>query len=235
MTENYVVVDLEMTGLNPKTDCILEIGAVKAAGKRVQDEFSKLVCPNRPLDDKIAALTGISDEMAAQGEEQDTAVRQFLEFAEDFTWVGHNVMFDYRFIRQWEANHRIQRTCYAVDTLKIARVCLPGLEKKSLDFLCEYFGIKRKAKHRALDDAKATQVLYEMLKDQFLQKEPNLFVPKKMQCSVKWQTPITPRQKEYLTKLMQCHGIVPKIPVDQLCRSEASRLADRIIRQYGKI
>ncbi len=120
MLEDYIVVDLEMTGLNPKTDRILEIGAVKVLGKQVCGTFSRLIRPERKLDTKIVELTGITDVLAASGEELDIAVEAFLEFAGDLTWVGHNILFDYKFIKQWEVNHRLKKTRHSVDTLKIA-------------------------------------------------------------------------------------------------------------------
>ena len=233
MLEDYLAIDLEMTGLNPKTDRILEVGAVKVSGKQVTGTFSRLICPERRLEGQVVALTGITDELAAQGGALDDVLEEFLEFAGDLVWVGHNVIFDYKFIRQWEVNRRIQRSCYAVDTLKIARKCLGGLERKSLDYLCEYFGIVRDKRHRALDDAKAAQVLYEILERDFLEKEPELFAKKELQYKVKRQTPATSRQKEYLGVLLKRHRITPEIPLEQMSRSEASRLTDRIIRQYG--
>ena len=235
MLEDYIVVDLEMTGLNPKRDHILEIGAVKVKDKKVQGVFSSLIRQETPLDERIVQLTGITDEMAAAGGKLDETVRSFLEFAEDFIWVGHNVIFDYSFIKQWEVNHRIKRTCHAVDTLKIARKCLPELEKKTLDFLCEYYKISRTAKHRALEDALANRTLYEILEEKFAKQEPGLFVEKELQYKVKRQTPATPRQKNYLKVLMEYHKIVPNVSIDQLSRSEASRLTDRILREYGRI
>lgn len=233
MLEDYMVVDLEMTGLDPKTDRILEIGAVKVQGKQITDRFSVLVRPERPIDEKISKLTGITDEMAAKGEDLDLAVREFLDFAEDFTWVGHNIMFDYRFIKQWEVNHRIKRNCYAADTLKIARKCLPQLEKKSLEYLCDHYGITRETSHRAYEDAAANQILYEILEKDFGEKEPGLFCGKELQCRLKRQTPATLRQKNYLKDLAEYHRIVLDVPLEQLSRSEASRLTDQIISKYG--
>ncbi len=235
MLKDYIVVDLEMTGLNPKRDHILEIGAVKVKDKEVQSTFSVLIRQETPLDERIVQLTGITDEMASAGGEMDAAVSSFLEFAEDFTWVGHNVMFDYSFVKQWEANHRIKRICYGVDTLKIARKCLPDLEKKTLDFLCEHYAISRTAKHRALEDALADRALYEILEERFEKQEPGLFMKKELQYKVKRQTPATPRQKNYLKVLMEYHKIVPDVSLDQLSRSEASRLTDRILREFGRI
>ena len=81
--DDYIVVDLEMTGLNPRKDRILEIGAVKVKGKRITETFSKLIRPNAALNPKLIELTGITDEEAASGDDLDVAVLQFLEFAEE--------------------------------------------------------------------------------------------------------------------------------------------------------
>lgn len=235
MLKDYIAVDLEMTGLDPRRDHILEIGAVKVKDKKVQGTFSRLIRQEDALKEQIVKLTGITDEMAAAGDEPDAAVEAFLEFAEDCVWVGHNVIFDYSFIRQWEINHRIKRTCYGVDTLKIARKCLPELEKKTLDFLCGYYQIAGNTRHRALEDAQADQALYEILEQNFLEKQPGLFVKKELQYKAKRQTPATPRQKNYLKVLMKYYKIEPDVPIEQLTRSDASRLTDKILRQYGRI
>lgn len=235
MLKDYLVVDLEMTGLSAKRDSILEIGAVKVREKKVCESFSCLVRPNRKISEEIQELTGISNRLAARGCEADEAVREFLKFAEDLVWVGHNVIFDYGFISQWAANHRISLTKYAVDTLKLARKCLPELEKKSLDYLCEYFGIERARKHRAYEDAAATQALYEILEREFEEKLPDCFHPAELKYKAKRQTPATRRQKNYLNELAEYHKIELDVSVEHLSRSEASRLTDRIIRQYGRM
>lgn len=235
MLEDYLVVDLEMTGLNPRTDEILEIGAVKVKKKQIADTFSCLLRPNRNLSAEVRELTGITQEMASEGEEPDAAVGQFIEFAEDFVWVGHNIIYDYSFIKQWAVNHRISFSKYAVDTLMISRKCLPKLEKKSLDYLCDYFEISRKAKHRAFEDAAATRELYERLEGQFAEEQKEVFVPKELHYKLRRQTPATPRQKNYLKELAEYHRIILDTSVDRLSRSEASRLTDRIIHQYGRI
>lgn len=235
MLEDYLVVDLEMTGLNPRTDQILEIGAVKVKKKQITDTFSCLVRPNGKLSAEVQELTGITEEMASEGEEPDAALGRFLIFAEDLVWVGHNIIYDYSFIKQWAVNHRILFSKYAVDTLKVARKCLPELEKKSLDYLCDYFEISREAKHRAFEDAAATRELYERLESQFEEEQKEIFVPEELHYKLRRQTPATPRQKNYLKELAEYHKIVLDMSVDRLSRSEASRLTDRIIHQYGRI
>lgn len=67
MLTDYVVIDLEMTGLNAKTDRILEAGAARVRGNVVTATFSEIINPKRKLPEKVVSLTGITNEMAAAG------------------------------------------------------------------------------------------------------------------------------------------------------------------------
>lgn len=232
---DYIVVDLEMTGLHPKRDKILEIGAVKVLDGKVCDTFSHLVNPKVPVSEVITELTGISDEMTKNARPVDEVMEEFLDFAGDFLWVGHNIIYDYSFVKQWAVDHSIPLEKQAVDTLKIARKCMNLPEKKSLDSLCEFCGISREKCHRALDDALATQKLFEILKEQFGEQEKELFLPKKLEYHGKKQAKATRQQKNYLKELTEYHKITIDVPIEELTRSEASRLADKIIHQHGKI
>lgn len=235
MVTDYIAVDLEMTGLHAKRDKILEIGAVKVKDGKVTDTFSHLVNPNVPVSERVTALTGISNDMAEKGRPIDETVQEFLDFAGELIWVGHNIIFDYSFIKQWAVNHGEPLEKEAVDTLKIARKCLPGVEKKTLDYLCGYYHIAREQGHRALEDAKATAELYEILRREFWKEEEAVFLPKKLEYRGKKQTKATARQKNYLKELEKYHKISIDIPFEELTRSEASRMTDKIIRQYGRI
>lgn len=232
---DYIVVDLEMTGLHPKRDRILEIGAVKVLDGKVCGTFSHLVNPKVPVSEVITELTGISDEMAANARPADEVMEEFLAFAGDYVWVGHNIIYDYSFVKQWAVDHEMPLEKQAVDTLKIARKCMALPEKKSLDALCGFYRIRREKSHRALSDAVATQALYEILKEQFGESEKELFLPKKMEYHGKKQAKATRQQKNYLKELAEYHKISIDMPMEELTRSEASRLADQIIRRHGKI
>lgn len=235
MLENYIVIDLEMTGLDPKRDQVLEIGAVRVQNRQIVGTFSSLLRPECTLSQKIQDLTGITDKMAAQGRNAEIVLPEFLDFIGDDIWVGHNIRFDYSFVKQWAVNHKIPFQKKAVDTLKIARKCLPELEKKTLDYLCGHFQILREKHHRALDDALATQELYVLLEQQFQEKEKEIFVPRELQYKAKRQTPATQRQKNYLKELIKYHRIELDISPERLSRSDASRLTDKIIHQYGRL
>lgn len=233
--EELIAVDLEMTGLQVKTDRILEIGAVRIVNGAIQDRFQTFVNPHRKIDARITELTGIVSEMVEDAPEAEDALRMFLEFAGDAPFLGHNVIFDYGFLKQCAVNHNIPLERNALDTLKIARKVLQEPEKKSLEALCGYFHIDREHAHRAVDDAKATAELFLLLRQKYQEQEPGLFVPKPLNYKVKKQGPLTPAQKRDLNHLMIYHRIDSDIEIESLTKSEASRMIDRIYAQYGRI
>lgn len=235
MLDAYVAVDLEMTGLRARTDRILEIGAAKVEQGNVKATFQCLVNPRMELSEEIIRLTGITNEMAKQGIDTGEAVQRFLEFAENLPLAGHNIIYDYSFLKQYTVNHGISLEKKAVDTLKLARKFLPGMEKKSLDYLCEALKIERARNHRALEDAKAAAELLEYLKVHFGAIEPQAFVPKVLQYKVKKQGPATSVQKRHLKELLEYHKIELDRELDSLTRNEASRITDQILASYGKV
>lgn len=234
MLDDYVVVDLEMTGLNVKSDRILEVGAARVRKGEVTETFSSLVAPDFQLPTEVVKLTGITDEMARSGGKPKEVLPRFLEFLGGDVLVGQNIIFDYGFLKQWAVNQRLEFERQAVDTLKLARHFLAQEEKKDLESLCRYFGVRRENAHRALDDALATREIFERLKERYGEAEPERFAPKPLQYKVKRQTPATPQQKRYLARLAEYHGVeIPELQ-REMTRSEASRLTDRLIAKYGK-
>lgn len=235
MITSYVAIDLEMTGLQPKTERILEIGAIKVVDHERVDSFQMFVNPHRKLSRTICELTGITQEMAETGAEDVDALLAFLAFAEDLPLVGHNIIFDYSFLKQCAANHKIPLEKKAVDTLKIARICLPDLESKKLEALCRHYRICQTQDHRALSDAAMTAELFLILQKQFAESYPEQFEPKSLQYRAKRQGPATPAQKRDLIELISCHKIVTDVEVESLTKSEASRMIDQILSAYGRV
>ncbi len=230
-----MVIDLEMTGLRVKTDVILEVGAVRVRQCRAADTFSALLRTENPIPGEVSSLTGITGEMAQKGRDPEEAMADFFAFLGDDPLVGQNIIFDYSFIKQWSVNHDFIFERNAVDTLKIARHFLGEGQKKDLESLCAHFSIDRKHAHRALDDALATWRLFECLKAAYGKTEEALFTPRPLYCKVKKQMPVTPRQLAYLKKYAQYYGIeLPPHP-ERMMRSDASRLTDRLIVQYGRL
>lgn len=225
--KNYSVIDLEMTGLSPRLDKVIEIGAVRVREGQITDTYGVLVNPGCPIPEKIAELTGITGEMAAAGEAEDSAMQELLTFVGEDILVGHNIIYDYSFMKQWAVNHRILLEKYACDTLRLARALLPGEQSKKLESLCEYFGIKRVHAHRALDDAVETQKLFECLKELAAGRR-ELLSPRLLTYKAKRQTPATAHQKQRLRELLEQYQIEDTVCWETLTRSEASRLQDKI-------
>lgn len=235
MIEDYVVIDLEMTGLKAKTDKILEVGAVKVRNGGIKDTFSAIIRQQEKLPEKIIRLTGITDEMANAGGEPEEVMKDFFSFVGDEVLVGQNIIFDYSFLKQWAVNHKFSFERKAVDTLKLARKFLPEEEKKDLESLCRYFQIERRNAHRALDDAIETAQIFEALKKDYGMGNEEVFEPKPLQCAAKKQSPATPRQIRHLQEFAAYHNIELPRSLEGITKSEASRLTDQLIAKYGRI
>ena len=249
MVNSYICLDLETTGLNPKTDKIIEIGAIRIENGVETGIFETFVNPGRLLEDRIVELTGIRDEDLQNAPLIQEVLPQFLDFVRDLPLLGHSVLFDFSFIKKAAVNQKLTFEREGIDTLKIARQYLTELPHRSLGYLCEHYQIPHQA-HRALEDARATTRLYEILWEQFGQqdtptdvsekadisenKKNSLFLPAKLIYQAKKDSPITKNQKERLYKLIKQHKIDTVYDIDKLTKSEASRYTDQILAKYGR-
>ena len=234
MENTYIALDLEMTGLSPKHDKIIEIGALKVEEGEIADKFSCFVNPAGKLEQRIVELTGIRDEDLARAPYIEEVLPSFLEFMGDLPLLGHRVLYDYSFLKKAAVDAKLSFEGKGIDTLRIARRYLPELEHKSLPELCVYYGIPHHA-HRAYEDAEATHFLYRKLGENFFrEEEAELFAPTPLFYSVKRDTPATKPQKERLYRLLEKHNITLDKDVEKLSRSEASRITDKLLAQYGK-
>lgn len=230
--KDYVAFDLETTGLSPEKDQIIEIGAVKIRDGKISGKYNCIIHPEIEVSDFIINLTGISRDMLEKGISLKEGVEGFLEFSEDFPVLGHNVMFDYKFMKMAAASFKHNFEKQGVDTLQVARKLLSGLENKKLETLCAHYDYVNQAVHRAYDDALATAVVFEQMKKEF-PEEKDVFLPKQLQFKVKKERPATQKQKKYLTQLIAYHGIREDFDIDQMTQREASKKIDNIIFNYG--
>lgn len=231
MLERYVSLDIETTGLDPKMDRVIQIGAIRICEGEISDTFVTYVNPGRCISERITQLTGIDDAKVKAAPRMEDALERFLAFAGEDVLLGHHVIFDYSFLKRAAVNQRLSFERMGLDTLKMARRFLPELESRSLPFLCRHFGIEHQA-HDALGDCLATWKLYEKLCNDFPVEEH--FHPEPLIYKVKRETPITPRQKERLYELIHRHKLTVEYDVESLTRNEASRFTDRILAQYGR-
>jgi ATP-dependent DNA helicase DinG len=156
---SIVSIDIETTGLDENRDTIIEIGAVRFNGKRVEDEFSTLVNPGRHIPEFITGLTGIDDSMVRQAPRLSEIAHELEAFVGDAPVVGHNVRFDLGFLQKAGILH-LNRV---IDTYPLASVLMPSASRYNLGSLGQQLGILLPATHRALDDAKVTHAVYERL------------------------------------------------------------------------
>ena len=225
MYDTYVSIDLETTGLNPKRDRIIEIGAIRVEQGQIVEEFSTFVDPGRKLEERITELTGIRDEDLADAPQLDEVFPKLLEFMGELPLLGHSILFDYSFLKKAAVDRKITFERSAVDTLQIARKYLPELPHRNLGYLCQYYEIPHHA-HRALEDAKATDRLFRKLIELFYREETggqasteavgkstknNLFEPQPLHFQVKRDTPATKPQKERLYRLAEQHKITLEV------------------------
>lgn len=162
---DYVVFDLETTGISAAKDDIIEISAVKVKGGEVVDTFSTLVNPGRKIPYYATAVNGITDEMVADAPDIREALGNFLEFAGNQVLVGHNIQsFDLNFVSN-AAESLFGETVDNdyIDTLYMARSCLPQLHHHKLVDVASHFHISVEGAHRALNDCIMNQKCFEEL------------------------------------------------------------------------
>lgn len=161
--KDYVVFDLETTGLSPEMDEIIEISGIRVREGKAVEEFSTLVNPGRPIPSGASRVNGITDRMVRDAPALPDALERFLAFTGEDILVGHNIhTFDMLFLYNGAARalKRAVPNDY-VDTLYLAKSCLPGQCRYRLTDLAERFGIDTKGAHRALKDCAMNQQCYE--------------------------------------------------------------------------
>ena len=179
---DYVLFDLETTGISCKTDEVVEISALKVENGLVVDEFSTLVNPGIPIPYYASEVNGITDDMVADAPGFVTVLAEFAAFAGDEILVGHNInTFDMKFIQRDAEKYfdKVFGNDY-IDTLVLARAYLPELSHHTLSDLARYYHISTKGAHRALNDCKMNQRIFESLKEEM--EDPAKAVKKCPKC-----------------------------------------------------
>lgn len=233
--DSYVAIDLETTGLDPKQDKIIEIGAVRVEQGSITTRWSSLVNPRRELLACTKELTGITDLMVGQAPDLSDCFSELYGFIGDLPLLGHHIIFDYSFLKRAAVNQGLPFEREGIDTLPLCRRFMPPEEKKNLAAACRYYGIGQQEAHRALADAISAHLLYEELRKQYGETDPEAFSARPLIYKVKKEQPASKRQKEVLRDLIKYHKINLTVQIDYLSRNEASRMTDKIISQYGRI
>ncbi len=156
----FVVFDIETTGLSAASCAITEIGGVLIKNGQVLDRFSTFVDPKTPIPEHIVKLTGITDEMVQGAPGEEEAVRAFLEFVGDRMLIAHNANFDTGFIRRVCEEHHIPFENAYLDTVPLSKYVNPDLKKHKLDVLAEHYGLGDFDHHRAFEDAEMLSMIF---------------------------------------------------------------------------
>ena len=163
--DDYVLVDIETTGLSPVNDEIIEIGAIKVKDNIIVNEYNQLIKINRRLSPFITNLTGITDDMLKQGKLPTVVFKEFVDFIEDDVIIGHNVNFDFGFLsdkcRRY-INYNLQNDC--IDTMYLAKKLVPNSINYKLGTLANYFNVSYEGAHRGLKDVEITYEVYNCLR-----------------------------------------------------------------------
>ena len=160
LNSEFVVFDIETTGLSAHTDKIIEIGAVRIHDGKIINHFSAFVNPKRPIPYKIESLTGISDAMVENAESIKVVLPKFLEFCQGATLVAHNAGFDVGFIKKNCADLGLETEFTSVDTVGMARFLMPDLNRFKLDTVAKALKVALRNHHRAIDDAECTADIF---------------------------------------------------------------------------
>lgn len=168
--QSIVALDLETTGLDPTRDAIIEIGAVRFQGSRIEDTWEQLINPGRPVPRFVTQLTGINDSMLANAPRFKSIALELEKFVGDSPILGHNIKFDISFLgRQGLFTDNL-----SLDTYDLASVLMPSAGRYRLGALASALGVFPGKSHRAFDDAKTVHQVYIRLFDLVHKLPPTL-------------------------------------------------------------
>lgn len=161
---DYVVIDIETTGLSPNNCEIIELSALRIENNEIADTFSSLVKPISPIPEFIQELTGITNEMVSTAPAISEILPDYLNFLGENILVGHNVTFDIDFLYH---DCKEYLSCGLsndyVDTLRISKKLIKNIANHKLGTVAAYFNIPQENAHRALDDCHTTNEIFKQL------------------------------------------------------------------------
>ena len=162
MTNSYIALDLETTGLEPKQEKITEIAALKVVDGVISKRYVTFVNPGRSLGAHITQLTGITDKMLADAPPIEELIEDVVRFCGDLPLLGHNIRFDYSFSKHAAVNRGLEFERHGIDTLTLCRAFMTGDTRKNLSCACAYFHVPQSTAHRAQADAHFTgQIIHD--------------------------------------------------------------------------
>ena len=163
----YVVVDLEATSTGSKAK-IIQVGIVVIEDGEIIDQYATDVNPHEHLDSHIKELTGLTDKRLAKAPEFSQVAEKIFELVKDGIFVAHNVQFDANLLAEFLFFEGYELRTPRIDTVELAQIFYPQLEKYNLGILCQELGIPLEQAHSALSDAQATAELFLCMRQKML-------------------------------------------------------------------
>lgn len=163
----YVVVDLETTGLDPYKGCeIIEIGITEIINDKIVRNYSRLIKPKRGIPQFIEELTNISNEMVANEKSLEEVLPKFRDYIGNKTIIAHNAKFDLKFLNYYLKELGLEQITKHICTLELLKKNknYKGRNKK-LETACQYYNIENVNAHRADSDTLATAKLFLKIRE----------------------------------------------------------------------
>ena len=166
--DEYVVVDLETTGLSPfNGDEIIEIGVTEIKNDKIVYNYSKLIKPKGIISSKITSITNITNDMVADASDIESVLPRFRQYIGNRTIIAHNAKFDVTFLNYYLSKFNLEPIENYICTMEMLKKNKNYTEKsKNLKTACEFYGIENNNAHRAYSDTLATAQLFLIIKNQ---------------------------------------------------------------------
>ncbi len=166
--KDYVIVDLETTGLSPLRNEIIEIGAIKVRDNEIIDRMDILVKPQVAVSPFITRLTGITNKMLEDAIGIKEALEMFRNFASDSTLMAHNARFDMGFLNSnFERHFKCTLENKCLDTLTLSKQYVKGIPNYKLETLANHFDVNYIGAHRSLKDCEITYEVYKNIVNKY--------------------------------------------------------------------
>jgi DNA polymerase-3 subunit epsilon/ATP-dependent DNA helicase DinG len=240
MRGELVAIDLETTGLDPKTDSIIEVGAVRMLDGQILEEFTTFINPHRPIPDQVTFLTGIRYENVETAPTIEMALPQITKFVGGSPIIAHNVSFDMSFLRE---RYSILSNNQCIDTYDLASILLPNAPRYNLNSLSTQLGISLETAHRALADASASALLYwELWKKSLILPHSIIQEISKLASHIHWETraifEAVLREQQIIFSDVDRHDVVFQPPFEkersiQLDDSSTLTAGQDIVEYFG--
>jgi DNA polymerase-3 subunit alpha (Gram-positive type) len=160
LNQEFVIFDIETTGLNKQKDDITEIGAIMIRNKQIISRYSSLVKPSKEIPEIVVELTGITNEMVKNERKIDEVLPEFLDFIGDRPLVAHNAIFDIAFIKRETNKMDIDFNPTVLDTMTLSKMLLKKIKRFRLKTVANHLKVSLEGHHRAINDAATTALIF---------------------------------------------------------------------------